>query len=85
MQKRLTRKWPTTLNGLPRHIKARKDYRAGSESERLNVVLKFYYQNFERLEVVRNDRKSYTCRLHLKDRVVVCVSTVRPDDGYCTY
>ena len=79
--RRLTKKWPADLSGLPRYVKSDKHYTP--TDDRLNRVLKYYSENFGRLEVIQSDRQSYTYRLHLKNQTVTCESTVNPDGGGC--
>lgn len=82
-QRQLTKKWPTNLSGLPQYVKADKSYTASNE--RLNRILKYHQDTFEKLEILRSDSKSCTYRLYLKSNAPVCKSTVNPDDGNCKY
>lgn len=82
-QRRLTGKWPTDLSKLPQSVKAETDYTPANE--RLNTILKYHQDTFEKLEMLRSDSKSCTYRLHLKNNAPVCKSTVNPDDGNCKY
>ena len=85
-QRRLTRKWPANLSKLEQHVATEKDYTR--TDERLNNVLKFHRDAFEKFEPMRSDGKTYTYRLYLKGYTVRCESVVNKsgiDDGNCTY
>jgi hypothetical protein len=76
-QKRLTGKWPTDLNGLPRYVESeRNQTEAYYVRERLEIVLNYHQRNYEKIEAVRKDGKSYTYILHLKGEKMECNSEI---------
>ena len=80
-QRRRTKKWPRDLQGLPRHVKADEFYPMAA---RLNAVLKYHHNSFQKLEIVTIEPYYYTYRLHMKGRTWNCeswVGWVQDEDG----
>lgn len=55
-KRRLTGKWPTDLSGLPQSVRAEDNYTP--VNERLNTILKYHQDTFEKLEMLHSDNNS---------------------------
>lgn len=71
IQKHLTGKWPTNLDGLPADVKAEKDQtQAYYTHERLDRILNFHKDFYQRMEIVSSSDKKCSYILHLSNENV---------------